>query len=403
MSDTLPSGSPAIAFNSAMSIKRLNLTDFRCYKYLRLELDERPVVITGNNGAGKTNLLEAISYLVPGRGLRSAKLSDVSRNGGRSVKANETKLEEGGPRWAVAAEILNHGKIVEIGTGFGTDYAGSLKERRIVKVNGKAGVRQFELGQYASALWLTPQMDQLFIGGSSLRRRFVDNLIIGMDSGYSSLVSAYDHSLKSRNRLLKNGERDDGWLAKIEDDMARFGVAVAARRKEVVTQLNQISILDTKHFPTAQMAMLGKIESFLDDSPALEVEDRIRSELSNTRMYNNEGRGPRIGPHTSDFFVQHAANGTEARQCSTGEQKALLISIIVAAICLISQEKGQAPLLLLDEIAAHLDVLRRNALFEIISAMGIQAWMTGTDELIYSTLGTLAQRFKIINAKIKQM
>ena len=401
--DTHTPDTPAATFDSVLSIKRLSLTDFRCYKYLRLDLDERPVVLTGHNGAGKTNLLEAISYLVPGRGLRGAKLSDVRRTGGRSSDANETKLEEGCSRWAVAAEILNHGKIVEIGTGFGTDYAGSFKERRVIKVNGKTGVRQLELGQYASALWLTPQMDQLFVGGGSLRRRFVDNLIVGMDSGYGSLVSAYEHSMKSRSRLLKNGERDDKWLAKIEDDMARYGVAVAARRKEVVSRLNQISLIATKHFPSAKMAMFGTIESFLEDFPALEVEERVRSELSNTRLNNNEGRGPKIGPHTSDLFVRHAVNGTEARQCSTGEQKALLISIVVAATRLLSQERGQAPLLLLDEIAAHLDIVRRNALFEIISEMGVQAWMTGTDELIYTTLGTRVQRLKVMNANIQQI
>ena len=231
----------------------------------------------------------------------------------------------------------------------------------------------------------------------------MDNLIVGMDSGYASLTSAYVHTMKSRNRLLKNGERDDRWLEKIEDDMARYGVAVAARRKEVVSHLNQISLADTSSFPNAQMAMFGQIESFLDESPALEVEECVRSELSKTRFTNDDWRGPKIGPHTSDFIVQHKTNGNEARQCSTGEQKALLISIILAATRLISQERGQAPLLLLDEIAAHLDVIRRKALFEIISEMGIQAWMTGTDEVIYNTLGTQAQHFKIINANVQQV
>ena len=348
-------------------------------------------------------MLEAISYLVPGRGLRGAKLSDVSHNSGRSSEDKKTNLEKHVLRWAVAAEISNDGKIVEIGTGLDAHFTESIKERRMTKVDGKIGVSHLELGQHASALWLTPQMDQLFIGGSSLRRRFVDNLIVGMDSGYASLTSAYVHTMKSRNRLLKNGERDDRWLEKIEDDMARYGVAVAARRKEVVSHLNQISLADTSSFPNAQMAMFGKIESFLDESPALEVEEWVRSELSKTRFTNNDWRGPKIGPHTSDFLVQHKTNGNEARQCSTGEQKALLISIILAATRLISQERGQAPLLLLDEIAAHLDVIRRKALFEIISEMGIQAWMTGTDEVTYNTLGTQAQHFKIINANVQQV
>ena len=366
-------------------------------------MDERPVVLTGHNGAGKTNLLEAISYLVPGRGLRAAKLSDVSRNETQALETNESRLGESDGSWAVAAELLNNGKSVEIGTGLDVDYAKSIRERRIIKVNGKKGVRQVDLDKYASALWVTPQMDQLFIGGSSLRRRFVDNLIVGIDNGYPSLVSAYGHSMRSRNKLLKTGAHDDKWLEKIEDDMARYGVAVAARRKEVISRLSQICLIDTSPFPNVEISMTGKIESLLDDLPALEVEDFIRCELAKTRSKFNEGRGPKIGPHTSDLYVKHVANGNEARQCSTGEQKALLIRIIVAATNFISQERGRVPLLLLDEIAAHLDIVRRDSLFKIISEMGVQAWMTGTDEMIYSPLGTRAQRFKINKGNLQQI
>jgi DNA replication and repair protein RecF len=394
MAETVTFGSHEGTVNGALSIKRLKLTNYRCYEFARLEVDDRPVVLTGPNGAGKTNLLEAISYLVPGRGLRGAKLSDVGRN----VSA----LGENRLGWAVAAQIGHDGKIVDIGTGLDTGYSDPNRERRVIKIDGKNRMRQSELGKYASALWLTPQMDQLFIGGSSSRRRFLDNLIIGIDRDHAGLVSAYEHSMRSRNKLLKENRRDEKWLGSIEEDIARYGVAVAAKRQDVVERLNQLAQADPGTFPSAHITIIGLIESLLDEFPALEVEERVRSELVTLRSTDNDMRGPKIGPHRSDLVVLNVTSGLEASQCSTGEQKALLVRIILAATSLNALEKGQIPLLLLDEVAAHLDTTRRKALFDTICKMGIQAWMTGTDEQIFRSLGTRVQHFSISDAKIEQ-
>ena len=394
IAETVTYGSHEGSVNSTLSIKRLKLTNYRCYEFAKLEVDDRPVVLTGPNGAGKTNLLEAISYLVPGRGLRGAKLSDVGRNVGI--------LGENRRSWAVAAQISYDGKIVDIGTGLDTGHLDSNRERRIIKIDGKNQMRQSELGKYASALWLTPQMDQLFIGGGSNRRRFLDNLIIGIDRDHAGLVSRYEHSMRSRNKLLKEKRHDEKWLSSIEEDIARYGVALTAKRQDVVERLNQLALADTGTFPSAHITIIGLMESLLDEFPALEVEERVRSELVKLRSADNDMRSPKIGPHRSDLVVLNVTSGLEASQCSTGEQKALLVRIILAATSLNAQEKGQFPILLLDEVAAHLDITRREALFDTICQMGIQAWMTGTDELIFRSLGTQVQQFSISGAKIEQ-
>ena len=391
------------ALQGKISIKRLNLMDFRCYGFTRLETDGRPVVLTGPNGAGKTNLLEAISYLVPGRGLRGARLNDVGRT--HSGSDNYDNDGHSGARrgWAVAAEINHYGKVIEIGTGLETGSEESARERRVIMINGNKDKTQSELGKYTSALWLTPQMDRLFMEGASGRRRFVDRLVLGIDPDHASSVSAYEHSMRSRNKLLKEGARDNEWLTSLEDTMARYGVAVVAQRMEVVTQLNHLALQETKPFPGAQMAMKGPVETWLEKFPAIDVEEMLRFSLANSRTIDSEAGGACIGPHKSDYSVQHVPSGADADQCSTGEQKALLVRIILAATLLQVRARGRAPLLLMDEISAHLDAMRRGTLFDMISNMGVQAWMTGTDEQMFQSLGNRVQRFNIVNAKVKRI
>ncbi|MCS5600496.1 MAG: DNA replication and repair protein RecF, partial [Rhodospirillales bacterium] len=222
------------------------------------------------------------------------------------------------------------------------------------------------------------------------------------DRDHAGLVSAYEHSMRSRNKLLKEKRRDEKWLGSIEEDIARYGVALAAKRQDVVERLNQLALADPGTFPSAHITIIGLMESLLDEFPALEVEERVRSELVTLRSSDNDMRGPKIGPHRSDLVVLNVTSGLEASQCSTGEQKALLVRIILAATSLNALEKGQIPLLLLDEVAAHLDTTHRKALFDTICKMGIQAWMTGTDELIFRSLGTRVQHFSISDAKIEQ-
>lgn len=383
-----------------MSLKRLNLTDFRCYDFARLEVDSRPVVLTGPNGAGKTNVLEAVSFLAPGRGLRAARLGDVGRRNG----AQSPVLGGGGPRaWAVAAQLARDDATVDIGTGLEPAAEKTARERRIIKIDGEAGKSQTDLGRLTSALWLTPQMDRLFLEGASGRRRFMDRLILGLHPDHGGPVSAYDHSMRSRNKILRDGSRDGEWLDSVEDSMVRHGVAVAVRRLEAVRHLNEMAAGDDGPFPGAELGMQGRLESWLDDMSALDAEERFREVLATQRDSDRDAGVTTIGPHRSDLLVHHRHHREVASRCSTGEQKALLIRIILAAARLQTRERGRPPLLLLDEVAAHLDATRRAALFDVICGLGVQAWMTGTDESMFQTLGTRAQFFNISAARIKKV
>jgi DNA replication and repair protein RecF len=379
-------------------VRRLTLTDFRSYGQLRLENDGRPVVLTGANGAGKTNILEALSYLVPGRGLRRAKLSEVTR-----TDAHGNILgRDGISAWAVSATADVAGREIEIGTGYQPDphaRTGS-REKRVVKIDGEIVKNQIALGRCMSAQWLTPQMDRLFLEGASGRRRFLDRLILGFDPDHASPVAAYDHSLRSRAKLLRDGVKDTGWLASIEDSMAAHGVAIAVRRKDAVERLLPFCGSPYGPFPGADITLSGELEGWLAEGPALAAEERMKERLAKSRDYDAENGSACIGPHRSDFAVRHMDNGSEAQRCSTGEQKALLIGLVLAAARLQARERGHMPLLLLDEIAAHLDRDRLAALFDLVFEMGAQAWMTGTDTRLFAAWGSRAQMFDVHQGRI---
>ena len=363
-------------------------------------MDSRPIVLTGSNGAGKTNVLEAVSFLAPGRGLRTARLGDV----GRRDCAQHSVSEGCGRRaWAVSARLAWDDATVDIGTGLEPVIGESGPERRIIKIDGETGKSQKDLGLITSVLWLTPQMDRLFLEGASGRRRFIDRLILGLHPDHGGPVSAYDHSMRSRNKLLKDGCRDGEWLDSVEESIARHGIAVAVRRIETVRSLRELAVVDNGPFPGAEIGMQGRLESWLEDMSALDAEDRFREVLATQRDRDRDAGATLTGPHRSDLVVHHRHHGEVASQCSTGEQKALLIRIILAAARLQTQERGRPPLLLLDEIAAHLDATRLAALFDVICSLGIQAWMTGTDKNMFQTLGARAQFFNISAARIEEI
>jgi len=366
-----------------LAVRRLTLTDFRCYGRLRLETDARPVVLTGANGAGKTNLLEALSFLAPGRGLRRATLAEAAR----------TEAGEGAP-WAVAAILDGPGGRVEIGTG---REIGS--ERRAVRIDGqpaKAGA----LAEIASALWLTPAMDRLFTEGASGRRRFLDRLVYGLESGHARHAAAYEHAMRERTRLLKAGDADRNWLAALEDGMARHGVAMAAARRRTVAQLDEACRGGLGPFPAARLALAGEIEAWLDQADVDEAEDRLRRALETARPRDEAAQGATIGPHRTDLAVRHAAKDLPVGQCSTGEQKAVLVSIVLAQARVRTELRGTAPLLLLDEVVAHLDVTRRAALFDELSGLAAQSWMTGTDDVLFAGFEERAQVFRVADASV---
>jgi DNA replication and repair protein RecF len=364
------------------------LTAFRNYATAELELDARPVVLVGDNGAGKTNLLEALSLLTPGRGLRSARLDELTPRGPRNDPAP----------WAVAAEVETAEGPRRLGTGLDPDKPEA--QRRAVRLDGEAASSQASLGEVLAAVWLTPQMDRLFQEGASGRRRFLDRLVYGFDAAHAGRIAGYEHAMRERGRLLKQGSRDAAWLAALEESMAERSVAIAAARRHAVARLSVAVAEGVGPFPRARLGLLGDAEAWLEELPAVEVESRIAADLAAAREHDAEGGAAR-GAHRADLAVAEAAGGMPAESCSTGEQKALLICIVLAHARVLAKERGAPPLLLLDEIAAHLDAARREALYEEVLALGAQAWMTGTEAGFFAPLGAEAQRFTVAAGQVR--
>jgi DNA replication and repair protein RecF len=364
-----------------MAVRRLTLTDFRCYQRLRVETDPRPVVLTGPNGAGKTNLLEALSFLTPGRGMRRAKISDIARHG----------AEDGAP-WAVAAQLHGPHGPMDVGTG---RQAGS--ERRTVRIDGQAAKAQ-DLTRLVSALWLTPAMDRLFIEGAAGRRRFLDRLVLGQESGHAGHSAAYEHAMRERSRLLRQGGADPSWLTALEDGMAQHGVAMAVARRQTVSRLDAACGQGVGPFPSARLTLAGDVENWLDHLSPAEAEQALRVRLYQNRPRDEAAGGATVGPHRSDMAVRHGDKNLPAGQCSTGEQKAVLVSIVLAQARVRTSMGGVAPLMLLDEVVAHLDETRRHGLFDELAGLNAQSWMTGTDAVLFQGLGDRAQFFRVEDA-----
>ncbi|HEC90804.1 MAG TPA: DNA replication/repair protein RecF [Alphaproteobacteria bacterium] len=383
-------GTPA----RALSVDRLTLTDFRSYTHLRLDCGPASVVLNGANGVGKTNILEAISFLAPGRGLRGARLAAPSRHDGGDGDGNGDGNGDGRP-WAVAARINTPDGYRDLGSGLGASADGN-RQKRLVRIDGEAVSSQAALAEVFSVQWLTPAMDRLFLDGATARRRFLDRLIIGHDAAHAGRVLAYGHALRERSRLLRGQAPADGaWLDALEDTMAAKGVAVAAARIDLVGRLNAVTARPPGPFPGAGLMIGGELENWLISGPALDAEDRLRDALKASREPDAVNGGAARGPHRSDLIVRHLTKGRPAAECSTGEQKALLIAIILAAARMQMETRGAAPGLLLDEVTAHLDAGRREALFDEIAALGAQAWMTGTEATLFEGLRGRARFFTI--------
>ena len=350
----------ADAAASRLAVTRLKLTNFRSYASGEISVSGAPVVLAGPNGAGKTNVLDAISLLSPGRGLRGAKLAEHTRKG--PVASEETL-------WAVAATVARGETEYEIGTGL-TQASAS----RQVRLNGVAASSSADLGDIVQLIWLTPSMDRLFIESAGGRRRFLDRLVLGFDAGHARSATRYETAMRERARLLKYGPRDPAWLDGLENEMAGAGVLIAQARAATVENLSRALTErgQAGAFPAASLALTDELH--------LSSADDLRAAFAASRIRDAEAGRTLTGPHTTDLAVRHTAKRADARDCSTGEQKALLISIMLADARELSRAReGLAPILLLDEIAAHLDATRRTALFEEIRALSAQAWMTGTD------------------------
>lgn len=374
-----------------LSVRTLTLTDFRNYAHARLDLDARPVVLVGDNGSGKTNLLEAVSLLGPGHGLRGRPYAELAR-------------KDGAGGFAIAATVMTRHGEIEIGTGL---LAGASDDStgRIVRIAGKersAGA----LGEYVKQVFLIPAMDGLFTGGASERRRFLDRLVTAIDPKMRTPLNRYDRAMRQRNRLFQMREFSRVLFEGLEEQMAEAGVAIAAARLDAVERLTAL-IEETREargdgpFPYAVLALHGTLETALTERPATEVEDLFRILLEEGRERDRAASRTLEGTHLSDLLVVHGPKNAPAAQCSSGEQKALLLGLVLAKAELIKTLEGTAPLILLDEVAAHLDQARREALFGEILRLRAQAWMTGTDRELFLPIAQDAQILAVNRGNIE--
>jgi DNA replication and repair protein RecF len=345
-------------------IRRLVLTDVRSHAALLLAPEPGFVLLTGPNGAGKTNVLEAVSLLAPGRGLRRASLGEIARRNG-----------PGG--FGVAATL---GDTTEIATG---SLAGA-PERRVVRINGAAAASN-ALAEWLSVLWITPAMDRLFVEPASERRRFLDRLTLALVPGHASETTRYEAAMRARNKLLAEPSPDRDWLSALETQMAQHGTAIDSARRESVTAVStRLADAAEENFPRASLTLAG----WTGDAT------RLLDDLRTGRARDAAAGRTLAGPHRADLQVQHRDKAIPAAQASTGEQKALLLAIVLAHAALVGERRGQPPILLLDEVAAHLDPARRAALFGRLAGQA-QVWMTGTEPGLFDAIGPEATRIAL--------
>lgn len=365
-------------------LRRLSLSEFRSYEHASLPLSGAPVFLFGPNGAGKTNLLEAVSLLSPGRGLRHAAIAEIGRR-----LPGETL----GRAWAVAAEVEGADGIVNLGAG--TETAGAA--RRSVRIEG-VNVAPARLSDHLRLVWLTPQQDRLFLEGASDRRRFFDRLAFAAEPGHAVAAGAYEKALRERMRPLTDGPADPAWLSALEAQAAESGAALATARARTLTALQaEIDARGERPFPLADLTLTGAFEQMaLAGVEEAEIAARLAAAFAGSRDRDTAAGRALVGPHRTDLAVVHRQKGRPAAECSTGEQKALILNLVLAQASRLSRAKSAPnPILLLDEVAAHLDQLRRAALFDEIEALGLQAFLTGTDEALFNDLKGRAEGVRV--------
>jgi DNA replication and repair protein RecF len=370
-------------------IRRLSLTHFRNYRAASFQTHGDMVVLVGPNGAGKTNCLEAVSFLSPGRGLRRARLEDVADN-------------QGDGSWAVSAEVEGALGLATLGTGIDAAGGDAGANSRRCRIDREPVPSAAAFGDHLRMVWLTPSMDGLFLGPASERRRFFDRLVLAIDSEHSARVSALERSLRSRNRLLEVRNYDDHWCDAIERETAELAVAVAATRGQTAAKLSAMlrERGGKSSFPSAEIMLDGWMENALMSEAATAVEDRYRQILRDSRARDAIAGRTLDGPHLTDLQVVYAPKKMPARDASTGEQKALLIGLVLAHASLVAEMTGITPLLLLDEVVAHLDPARRVALFDELSTLRAQVWMSGADPASFDALGASGEIFEVQSGEI---
>jgi len=376
-------------------LSRLKLDHFRNYQQADLAIHAGQLVILGDNGAGKTNLLEAVSLLAPGRGMRRSRAEHLAyRANGLDLAAGSSDLADTcWMDWAVAAVLENEDSRVQIGTG----VPQSAKQgNRIMRLEGVT-VSQAELGCRLAVSWLTPQMDGIFLDSPAARRRFLDRLVIAFDPAHIGRMSRYEKALRQRAHLLTEQRGDEAWFTALESVLAETAVAVTAARQSLIKALNEEAARGWFGFPGVELLLGGDTETWLSEMPALAVEDQVM-QVARTARLNGEVAMP--GPHGSDFQAIHLASQAPANRASTGQQKAMLIAVILAHARLQDRRLGRAPVMLFDDVAAHLDARRRSALFDAVQCLGGQCWYSGTDDAQFNELGKTAQFVKILPAQV---
>ncbi len=375
---------------STISIASLKLNHFRNYAQLDLDVTPRSVVLFGANGAGKTNILEAISMLTPGRGLRSAAMSELAKDGV-------------GGHWAVASLVRTGGDEIQLGTGIQPQMQTNelSSEKRIIKIDGELKKNQHVLTMYFSCVWVTPAMGTMFIEGAGVRRRFFDRLVYSFDADHAQRVHAYEHAMRQRNKLLQDYKADKTWLGVLERKMASYATAIAAARLVTMQHLHHAMEASSGAFPHAQLALKGDAEDLLlAGASAVEVETSVAQMLGVSRAVDMRSGRSGHGAHKTELVVTFTEKRREAAMCSTGEQKALLMAIVMAHARARALWHGAAPVLLLDEVVAHLDITRRKALFDELDFLGAQAWMTGTDAADFSAADGLVQKYSVADGVV---
>jgi DNA replication and repair protein RecF len=377
---------------TAAALTRLTLTDFRSYARAELPLDGRPVFLVGPNGAGKTNLLEAVSFFTPGRGLRGASLAEVGRR---------LPGEKAGRAWAVAALVTRAGEETRLGTG--VEHAGAA--RRVVRREGET-VPPGRLAEHVRQVWLTPAQDRLFLEGAGDRRRFFDRLVFAAEPRHAAHASAYEKAQRERMRLLVDGPADAAWLDALEARLAEAGALIADARARTLAALQaEIDTRGERPFPQATLDLTGEWEQMAAAGAGIaDIEARLAAALARARERDGAAGRALTGPHRGDLAVTHAEKDRPAAECSTGEQKALILNLVLAqAARLARSAEAPSPILLLDEVAAHLDRRRRAALFDEITALGLQAFLTGTDEHLFDELKGRAQGVRVDGAELSPL
>jgi DNA replication and repair protein RecF len=368
---------------------KLTLTNFRNYHAAALEVGTKTIVLVGPNGAGKTNVIEAISFFTPGRGLRRANLDEVA-------------FSEGDGSWAAAAEIEGALGLATLGTGIERPLEDEATIQRKCRIDREPVGSAAAFADHLRVLWLVPAMDTLFVGAPSERRRFLDRLALAVDAEHGSRVNALERSLRSRNRLLEEARPDPHWLDAVEHETAELAVAVAGQRVETVRRLDGV-LMSSKDssFPPAEIALDGWMEKLIPEHPAIEIEERYRAVLRDNRGRDAAAGRTHDGPHLTDLKVIYAQKGIAAADASTGEQKALLIGLVLAHARLVAEMTGLAPILLLDEVVAHLDPARRAALHGELAQLGAQVWMTGADPGLFAEVDDGATFIDVASGRLE--